>query len=85
MTKHCRGRVDKSTGLKLWCFRLSRVWVRVPVVTLVSLSKMLKEVSYFKTKKAPHTLQENTLKALKGWPAVGAIQIRYIIILQQLS
>ncbi len=29
----------KITGL--WCFRLSRVWVRVPVVTLVSLSKTL--------------------------------------------
>ncbi len=37
----CRGQADKSTGLKLWCFRLSRVWVRVPVLTLVSLSKTL--------------------------------------------
>ena len=35
----CRGRAVKSTELKLWCF--SRVWVRVPVVTLVFLSKTL--------------------------------------------
>ena len=35
-TLACHGQVDKSTGLTL-----SRVWVEVPVVTLVSLSKTL--------------------------------------------
>ena len=38
----CRGRAVKSTDLKLCCF--SRVWVRIPVVTLVSMSKTLDPV-----------------------------------------
>ena len=36
----CHGLAVKSTRFKLWCL-ISRVWVRVPVLTLVSLSKTL--------------------------------------------
>ncbi len=36
----CHGRVDKITGLnQALVFLISRVWVRVPVLALVSLSK----------------------------------------------
>ncbi len=37
----CRGRVDKSHRTQALVFLISRLWVRVPVVALVSLSKTL--------------------------------------------
>ena len=37
----CRGRADKSTKLMLWCFCFTECGFRIPVVTLVSLSKTL--------------------------------------------
>ena len=36
----CHGRVVKSIEFKFWCI-FTGVWVRIPVVTLVSLSKIL--------------------------------------------
>ena len=40
LNSRCRGRADKRTELKL-VLLFSRVWVRTPVVTLVSPSKTL--------------------------------------------